>query len=1010
MYAIGIAVMTLLHGCSYDDSDLRNSVENLNDRVTNLETLCRQMNSDLSALQTILTALQAKEYVEQITELNDGSGYTLTLSSGKTMTIRNGKDGQTPAISVRKDTDGIWYWTLDGEWLLGDGGKKVAASAKDGKTPQLKISEGYWYVSTDGGKSWASLGEATGDSFFRGVTVEADTISFELSDGTVIAIPLASASKFNITFDYDSVPVLEAGAVKTVNYSITKATDKTVVKTIAQNGWTAVVNQKSNDSGEITVQAPNPIVPSEILVFASDGEGQTVMAVLDCVKGSFSVAKTSYMTEAGGGEINLSITTNMQYDIIIPDYAQSWISVKETTKATTTEIETLVIQQNTNCQKRFATIKLSDNEGTTLQSVEILQEAAAFKGELSVTVTAEGTLSSAFSSYSYATIQSVSISGPLNEDDYTFIRDELQSLRKLNLSGATGAEPIFTNHKYTLDLVILPDCQTAISANAFAGSYVVQVVLPENLQSIGAGAFLGCSKITGEVRIPQTVTYIGAEAFAKTGVESFILPDGIKLTKFEDNCLPPKILSLRIPASVQTLTASAFSNLYRLKSLTFEDGSGITEIPALCFANLPLENVILPQRLKKIGGLIEKPKSTTYCHGDTAYGGAFENCTSLQSIVIPKSVEDIEAAAFFSSGLKSITFENGCKIEKLCGLSFYQSGVGHKRIGAFSSTQLETVTIPENVTEIQDAAFADCQKLMSVDFSKSKSLKIIGGSLSEYNDDYYNTFGYPSGAFYYCTGLQRLDIPSSVEVIQAGAFSGCSGLVSIQFEEDSRLSELPGSMLRFDTGVADGKVGVVGAFSDCSSITEITIPASVRTVRAGAFCGCTSLTNVSFAEGSNCEEISGALYTYGRFSFSFGAFSGTNITKMVLPSSLKIVSSYALSGMTYLTSIRLESGGNVEFSSNCCMCGNSTTYGQTRKLSEIDASEASFSAGTRSFACGNSYCPISIVKIGSIRPPACAPDAFGGGGGLTLYVPTENSVEYYKQAEGWNRFSKILPL
>ena len=86
-----------------------------------------------------------------------------------------GNDGHTPVIGVRKDADGIYYWTLDGEWLLDAEGNKIKAVGTDGVngnngvngengiTPQFKIEEDYWYVSYDNGASWTKVGKATGE-------------------------------------------------------------------------------------------------------------------------------------------------------------------------------------------------------------------------------------------------------------------------------------------------------------------------------------------------------------------------------------------------------------------------------------------------------------------------------------------------------------------------------------------------------------------------------------------------------------------------------------------------------------------------------------------------------------------------------------------------------------------------------------------------------------------------------------------------------------------------------
>ena len=211
-FAALFAVVALT-SCKYDDDDLWNSVHGLENRVAKLEELCKQMNTNISSLQTIVTALQNNVYVTGTTPLmKDGKeiGYTITFSKGNPITIYHGKDGQdgedgiTPTISVKKDTDGVYYWTLNGEFIVVDGGK-IQAEGKDGTngtTPQFKIENDYWFVSYDNGVNWTQLGKATGedgkdaDSII--ITQDENNVYFELADGTVITISKTGQSTPNI--------------------------------------------------------------------------------------------------------------------------------------------------------------------------------------------------------------------------------------------------------------------------------------------------------------------------------------------------------------------------------------------------------------------------------------------------------------------------------------------------------------------------------------------------------------------------------------------------------------------------------------------------------------------------------------------------------------------------------------------------------------------------------------------------------------------------------------------
>ena len=249
------AIATLVCvGCSdeYDDSALRNDLSDLENRVSKLEELCKQMNTNISSLQTIVTALQNNDYVTGVTPVMQSGkevGYTITFSKSNPITIFHGKDGangsgHTPVIGVKKDTDGIYYWTLDGEFIVVDGQKIKAQGTdgsngadgndgqdgKDGITPKLEIREGYWWISYDNGKNWTQLGKATGEDGKDGdsikITQDENNVYFELADGTIITIARSNKT--------------EEGDTQIIQFKDAK------VKAICVQNW------DTNDDGELS--------------------------------------------------------------------------------------------------------------------------------------------------------------------------------------------------------------------------------------------------------------------------------------------------------------------------------------------------------------------------------------------------------------------------------------------------------------------------------------------------------------------------------------------------------------------------------------------------------------------------------------------------------------------------------------------------------------------------------------------------------------------------------------
>ena len=175
--------------------------DKLNDheaRIARLEVLCNQFNTNITSLQSIVEVLNARDYVKDVVPVTENGkviGYAITFGSSNPVTIYNGKDGEdghTPIIGIKSEND-VWYWTLDGEWLLDGNGNRVRADGTAGVTPQLKIEDDYWWVSYDNGGHWAVIGHiasgtGTGDAMFREVRQDENYVYLVLADGEVIQL------------------------------------------------------------------------------------------------------------------------------------------------------------------------------------------------------------------------------------------------------------------------------------------------------------------------------------------------------------------------------------------------------------------------------------------------------------------------------------------------------------------------------------------------------------------------------------------------------------------------------------------------------------------------------------------------------------------------------------------------------------------------------------------------------------------------------------------------------
>ena len=251
-YALLLVTAMAVFGCSkdYDDTAIKNDISDLQSRVEKLETWCTTVNGQISALQGLVTALEAKDYVTGVSPVTNG--YTINFSKSESITIYNGKDGAkgtdgvTPVIGVDK-FEGEYYWTVKtgtaaATWILDTDGKKIRTTGDkgadgsagiNGQSPVLSVATDtdgkvYWKVNGEwllnNGKKVQATGDkgdkgetgsagaagadgAQGDAVFAadGVTVDKTkgTVTFTLAGegGATFTLPMASEMKIFDKFD-----------------------------------------------------------------------------------------------------------------------------------------------------------------------------------------------------------------------------------------------------------------------------------------------------------------------------------------------------------------------------------------------------------------------------------------------------------------------------------------------------------------------------------------------------------------------------------------------------------------------------------------------------------------------------------------------------------------------------------------------------------------------------------------------------------------------------------------
>ena len=761
----------LLLGCSdkYDDSALRNDLNDLENRVAKLEDLCKQMNTNISSLQTIVTALQNNVYVTGTTPLmKDGKeiGYTITFSKGNPITIYHGKDGQdgedgtTPTIGVKKDTDGVYYWTLNGEFIVVDDGKiqaedKDGTNGTNGTTPQFKIENDYWFVSYDNGTNWTQLGKATGedgvgsDSMFSGVDYETSTdyIIFTLSNGTQIKLPTWSA--FEALQRLCNETNTNLSALQTIVTALQNNDYITSVDPLTENGKVVGYTIKFAKSNPIVIyngkdgaDGNTPVISVKkdtdgIYYWTLDGE----FIVVDGQK--IKAQGTDGNNGADGSDgVTPKLEIREGYWWISYDNGTNWSQLGKATGEDGKDADSIKITQDEN----NVYFELADGTVITISKTGQSTEFIQFK-DLEVKklccLNWDTDHDNELSYQEAATIVSI---GTVFKGNTTIVSfNEFQYF-----NGITDISNAFQGCTNLWEIT-LPDNLSTIGDAAFANCKSLNsIILPENIVSIGDSSFISCP--LSNITIPINTTKVGASAFR--------------------NC--SKLGQIKILGNIETIDEHAFENCFSLQGI--ELPQSITTIGISAFKNCTsLQSVIFAERcnLTKIAG--DLSNSQTY-----PQNGVFYNCTSLTSITIPANVEIIEATAFMNcKALSTLLFEPNSKLQIIGGnihAEALKDGYGKlDAYGAFTNcTLLTSIQIPISVIEIECAAFYNCTSLNSVIFEEGAHINTIGGG------GIYPYYGesYGGGAFSKCISLQSIDIPQSITKLEAFAFSE-SGLKSI---------------------------------------------------------------------------------------------------------------------------------------------------------------------------------------------------------------------------------------
>ena len=540
------------------------------------------------------------------------------------------------------------------------------------------------------------------------------------------------------------------------------------------SGMKITVTDTDGLSRTLTNSSSNTIKRSSLLTFPVITYQQE--GVFEIPEGTL----TSHEIPVEGGIVEIPLTTNQEYEVVIPEDAKDWISVVET-KALREETVILSIAENTAPTERSAEVIIATTEGITLQAITIGQKGKNI---------------------------------PNNQIKYTATA-KIVPYR----ASAFGVSIVSNEWNSTTEegVITFSGDVTSIGTDAFYScSDLTSVTIPNSVTNIGSWAFSSCGMLT-DITIPDNVKTIGERAFSGSGLETVTIGTGVTSIGKYAFAFCDNLTEITIPESVNTITSWAFVSCDNLKKFSgkYSADNGrclVKDAVLIAYAEGSGTTYIIPDSVTKIG-------EAAFCACDltaitmhdgitTIASSAFRECTKLVNIDIPNSVTQIGKHAFYScTNLSNITIGN--KVSSIeddafsrftskpynvyikdltawCNISFgasanpldsdnsklylndilvtnltIPSSINKIKNGAFSGySSLKSVTIPDSVTEIGEYAFSGCDNLSDVTFGN----KLI-------------TIGF--AAFHSCQSLENIDIPNSVTTIGGVAFCNCYKLKKV---------------------------------------------------------------------------------------------------------------------------------------------------------------------------------------------------------------------------------------
>jgi hypothetical protein len=272
-------------------------------------------------------------------------GYEVSFKDGETIVIpfgKDGKDGRTLIpVGVMQDEDSLYYWQVDGEWLLDDEGNKMRAGATDGADgadgadgvmPQIVVENGSWWIVFEGQEpvEIAKCEDIDGVGVFSDIDVtDPERLILTLLNGTKLEIPYYFAIKVSFSGAAKDTVLIGAGELLPIPYEVLVegAGSEPVVVTSGTDGvyFSRIVEGEQPGKGMVLVQAPAVFSEGYIFLTAYCGGCSAVKMISFEGREVTPAAETATVRLASGADtVKVAYTANFDY-VVSSD--TTWLKV-----------------------------------------------------------------------------------------------------------------------------------------------------------------------------------------------------------------------------------------------------------------------------------------------------------------------------------------------------------------------------------------------------------------------------------------------------------------------------------------------------------------------------------------------------------------------------------------------------------------------------------------------------------------------------------------------------------